>query len=522
MVISEDITPPVPDIDYTFNQEIDCNNASIILDATGSAPFGVLDFEWETSNGVILSGGSTPNPEFGQAGTYVLTITNTENGCTNSQSIEIIANLEVPTALINTPQLLTCITDEIGLDATSSSMGNFTYSWSSNPAGGIVSGGNTLQPTINQAGSYQLTVFNNDNGCQNTAEIEVLEDTTPPNAVAATEEEFDCITESITLSGEGSSVGNEFTYQWSGNGTIDNETSLSPTIYQAGVYSLQVTNTENGCSESTSIEVMENEDMPTAMEIISNDPLCYGQTGDLAVISITGGEGPYLYSIDGGVNYSATNVFPNLSSGTYEVLIQDVNGCELEEVITINAVDLLTVQLPVEVTLELGQNYQIEAVTNIDTSQIAEIIWSPTENLSCTNCLNPRLDTIQDEIQYRLTIINENGCQASAQILLRVDKTREVYIPNAFSPGNADGQNDRFIIYANNDKIKQVNTFRIYDRWGEQVYLAENFQPNDPAYGWRGTFNDEQLNPAVFVYFAEIEFIDGVKIIYKGDVTILE
>ena len=225
VVITEDITPPVPDINYTSNQEIDCNNSTIILDATGSAPFGVLDFEWETSNGVILSGGSTSNPEFGQAGTYVLTITNTENGCTNSQSIEITANLEIPTVLINTPQILTCITDEIELDATNSSTGNFSYSWSSNPSGGIISGENTLQPTINQPGIYELTVFNNENGCENTAEIEVLENTAPPIAMADTEEEFDCITESITLSGEGSSIGSEFIYQWSGNGTIDNETA---------------------------------------------------------------------------------------------------------------------------------------------------------------------------------------------------------------------------------------------------------------------------------------------------------
>ena len=262
--------------------------------------------------------------------------------------------------------------------------------------------------------------------------------------------------------------------------------------------------------------------MPTAMEIISNDPLCFGQTGDLAIVSITGGEGPYLYSIDGGENYGSSNLFGNLSPGTYDVLIQDVNGCELEESIIIEAAEQFTLQLAPEVTVEMGQNYQIEAITNFDTSQIEQIIWSPTTNLSCTNCLNPRVDTILNQIQYSLTLINENGCVASAQITLRVDKTRQVYIPNAFSPGNADGQNDRFMIYANNDKIKQVNTFKIFDRWGEEVFLAENFQPNDPAYGWRGTFNDEQLNPAVFVYFAEIEFIDGVKIIYKGDVTILE
>jgi len=36
-----------------------------------------------------------------------------------------------------------------------------------------------------------------------------------------------------------------------------------------------------------------------------------------------------------------------------------------------------------------------------------------------------------------------------------------------------------------------------------------------------GMFRGEELNPAVFVYLAEIEFIDGEVILYKGDVTLM-
>ena len=78
------------------------------------------------------------------------------------------------------------------------------------------------------------------------------------------------------------------------------------------------------------------------------------------------------------------------------------------------------------------------------------------------------------------------------------------------------------MIYANTAKVKQVNTFQIYDRWGELVFSAKNFLPNNPAFGWGGRLNGQQLNPAVFVYFAEIEFIDGSSEIFKGDVTLIE
>ena len=104
---------------------------------------------------------------------------------------------------------------------------------------------------------------------------------------------------------------------------------------------------------------------------------------------------------------------------------------------------------------------------------------------------------------------------------LTVNTTKEVYIPNAFSP-NEDGYNELFMIYGNTAQIEQVNTFQIYDRWGELVFLAKNFMPNDPAFGWDGRFNNKKLNPAVFVYFAEIEFIDGNTIMFEGDVTLVK
>ena len=104
-------------------------------------------------------------------------------------------------------------------------------------------------------------------------------------------------------------------------------------------------------------------------------------------------------------------------------------------------------------------------------------------------------------------------------VLIQVDKVRKIYIPNAFSP-NGDGVNDYFMIYSG-PGISQVLSFKIYDRWGEQLFQQLNFQPNDRAYGWDGTFKGQNMNNAVFVYVAEVAFIDGVKILYSGDVTLL-
>ena len=119
-----------------------------------------------------------------------------------------------------------------------------------------------------------------------------------------------------------------------------------------------------------------------------------------------------------------------------------------------------------------------------------------------------------------MTIINESGCVTEDDIQVRVNKDRLIYIPNIFTP-NDDGFNDFFMIYGGRG-VELVRSFRVFNRWGEIVFEAENFDPKTPSteYGWDGMFRQERMNPAVFVYVAEVIFIDGRVELYKGDVTL--
>ena len=251
VIVLEDVTPPVASINTGSSTDLDCNNSSTVLDGTGSSPANQLTFEWTTIDGNILSGNETPNPEVNAQGTYILIITNLINGCTDSEPIFINQDITPPVAFINTPQVLTCDLTEMELDATgSSSNGNFNYSWTSNPVEGIISGETTLQPTIDQPGTFIITVFDEDNGCESNAEIIVSQNITPPTAAANVDDQFDCVTESLNLDGTGSSTGPTFTYSWTGNGAIDNASSLAPTVYEPGVYTILVTDVENGMYSS--------------------------------------------------------------------------------------------------------------------------------------------------------------------------------------------------------------------------------------------------------------------------------
>jgi len=96
---------------------------------------------------------------------------------------------------------------------------------------------------------------------------------------------------------------------------------------------------------------------------------------------------------------------------------------------------------------------------------------------------------------------------------------QDVYIPNVFSP-NGDSIND--LIFINGGPgIERISSFSIFDRWGNEVYLANDFQPNDAAIAWDGKLDGDYLNPGVYAYRAIIIFKDGNSVVRYGDITLI-
>jgi gliding motility-associated-like protein len=83
------------------------------------------------------------------------------------------------------------------------------------------------------------------------------------------------------------------------------------------------------------------------------------------------------------------------------------------------------------------------------------------------------------------------------------------------------GVNDVFYIFGNAHQIANIKKLQIFNRWGDFIYEATDLMPNDPTKGWNGRFKDVTVNPGVFVYTAEVEYIDGVVEVVTGDVTVV-
>jgi len=161
----------------------------------------------------------------------------------------------------------------------------------------------------------------------------------------------------------------------------------------------------------------------------------------------------------------------------------------------------------------------LEAQISIPLSGVDSLWWTNLpDSVACPQCLAQPV-VPEKTTTYRIHIIDTNGCTAMDRVTVVVTSERPFYVPTAFSP-NGDGTNDRFLLYAG-PEVAKVQHFRIFDRWGNLVFYQKDFVPSDPQFGWDGSFDGQPMNPALFVWQAELEFVDGSGKVFYGEVTLV-
>jgi gliding motility-associated-like protein len=494
---------------------LDCRIDEIILagEIKGSGNANTI---WLDQNGVIYSGGTVL--QIDDPGTYWFAIVDTVTFCTDTASIVINQDQLYPPLFIDPPATLTCAIGSVTLTG-GSPINGISFRWATVIGNDTTYLSNGTSVAVTQPGTYRLFGYDPVNGCNNSLSIIVVADKTFPTANAGPPFNIDCYGETLTINGSAIGGTGTLNYSWttSGGVIVSGGNTPTPTISEPGTYTLLVTATGNGCSDTDAVVIAPNE--PVALATVDN-PACFGYKGSILVDTVLGAKPPLQYTLTGGPHLQSGNLFSNLSAGDYSIFIVDANGCETSVDVTVIQPDEFIVTVDPQVTIELGDSYQVDATVNVPPSEIAQITWTPPTWLSCDTCLSTRIDTPLHTQLYRILVVTKEGCRDDAPLLLRVNKSVDVYIPNIFSP-NDDGENDWFTVYADLKGVKQVKQFQIFDRWGDQVFQRENFQPNDPTLGWDGRYRGQEMNPAVFVYYAIVEFIDGQEVLFKGDVTLM-
>lgn len=514
VMVTQDIAPPVFSLDPAA--ALTCIDTLRGLQAEDLGPG--FSYAWASADGNIVAGVNSFSPTVDASGTYTLTVTNTTNFCSTADSLTVVEDTEAPELTITPPATLTCAVRSINLlGQTNLDPSTGGIAWSTSD-GLIASGASTLSPSITAPGTYRLLLTDPANGCTATNEVTVTENVVLPVIDLAATVDLGCTEDDFTLraSATGSGV---LAYAWSTNsGTIvAGGTTTSPQINGIGDYTLMVTDTENGCRDSA--VVFADQNLLLDFAFTQREPSCELLDGTLQFGAVDGGTQPFSYSIDGGANFRTDPVFQGLVSDNYVLVVRDANGCEVERGTSIVPAPEFELAVSENAVIDFGDFFQIDARINFPLDQVDTIIWTPSLGLDCTNCLNPRAAP-QETQSYRLRVETVDGCVAEEFLTIIVNEENPVYFPTAFSP-NGDGINDTFIPFASLNRVARITSMQLFDRWGESVFFNEDFAPNDALAGWDGTLNGKPLNPQVLVYAVEVEFLNGERRLFKGDVALL-
>ncbi len=363
------------------------------------------------------------------------------------------------------------------------------------------------------AGNYTVEV-SSVNGYSTTGTATIVQLTPPELWVEVSSDysgyDISCVGSEDGSAQAGSTGGVQpYSYVWSTGDTGSGIEQLGP-----GVYTVTVTDA-NDCTDTGTVTLTEPTDVEVTLTV--SQPDCFGRDAGTIIVNATGGAPPYQYSLNGGP-LQTSNTFTNLPADIYTLDVYDANDCGQMEAIAIQAVVEVDVELGGNVTILLGDSATIEAIVNVPYDSLASLVWMPPGDPECPTC---PVQTYAPLITTALSIsvIADNGCRDEDNALLIVDRRRFIYAPTAFAPES--NENNLFRLFAKPGTVHSIKAFQVYDRWGEPVHVAVDVDPYDLSKGWDGLFRGEKLNPGVYVWYAEIEFLDGVVELFKGDVTLL-
>ncbi|MBP6810568.1 MAG: hypothetical protein KA138_03580, partial [Saprospiraceae bacterium] len=329
VTVVEAVVTESPELSVSaFGGILTCVAPSVVIPTTvngGTSPYIYL---WS-------DGATTAEPTVNSAGSYTVTATDFQ-GCTATAQTTVNQDVNMPTCSVLPPDVLTCVSPVISLDASCGGGSNLTYQWTTT-GGNIISGANSATATVNEPGNYTLVTVNTTNGCTSQSTVAVFQDQNPPTANAGPDMFLTCINPNPQLNGSGSSVGPEFSIIWVGPGISSGHATLTPTVSAQGSYTLLVTNTVNGCTATDEVSVTFLGAIPIADAGPDLGIPCGGGTVTL-LGSGTGGPNQTFLWAGPGINSSNFDLQnPEVNApGTYSLtLTEPLNGCTSTSLTTV-------------------------------------------------------------------------------------------------------------------------------------------------------------------------------------------
>lgn len=304
------VVSTTPQASFTF--EAPACDQPVQFVANGSvAGGGALSSSWNFGTGAspTVSQQNTVNVSFGGPGTYPVTLTQSNSaGCSST----ITQNITVPpcTFSVRITGDTICVVECFTLQAeTSFGNGPFQYVWSTGASG------SSINVCPSQTTIYQVTVTDSQgNVSTDTAQVTIA----PAIQFNPNIQQVDCHganNGSIQLNPSGFGP---FNLNWSNNQSGNTINQLSP-----GNYSVNATD-RFGCPASALFTITQPDAI--SISVSTSNATCAMDNGTAQVLVLSGGQGPFTFSINSGA-FGSSQSFGGLAAGTHQLTVRDANGC---------------------------------------------------------------------------------------------------------------------------------------------------------------------------------------------------
>ncbi len=311
--------PVIADVATTDITDCNGNDGTISITING----GTAPYEYSISNGMSYQFDN----DFANlsAGIYNVVIRDA-NGCVELQVVEVLGPSDEP-------EITNLAITDANCGATDGAI-EITVNEVSPPYEYSIDGGTTFQASNTftglSGGIYDVVIVDAD-GCQTTDQVTV-NSANAPEITNIDVTNASCGEADGSISIDATAGTTPYTYSIDGGTTFQSAATF--TGLDSDTYDIVVLDGA-GCEVFDQVSIVDA-GMVLIDDVQIDDALCDGGNGQITVVA-SGGAMPYGYSIDNGQNFQSSNIFNGLTSGAYNIVVQDVNGCEATQTLNITS-----------------------------------------------------------------------------------------------------------------------------------------------------------------------------------------
>ncbi|OIN55922.1 T9SS type B sorting domain-containing protein [Arsenicibacter rosenii] len=280
---------------------------------------------------------------------------------------------------------------------------------------------------------------------------------------------------------------------------------------QHGDYTIYLKNA-NGCKYSKNI-IINSSSAPEIISVIENGTSCNLTNGSIT-INASGGKGTLTFS-NNGKYFTYSNIFNNLKSGYYNIVVKDSLNCMDNKPVQITSSSSPKISF---IKAEPATCGMADGKLIIEAdSGVAPLLYS-IDNINFIPASNFDFLTSGD---YEVYVKDSKNCISSQKITVKSNCINTIYIPTAFSP-NDDGINDFLPIFFPDNTIK-IKHFEVFNRWGTSVFnIPEGVIIKSGEKLWNGEYKNATIvTQGVYNYILSIEFNSGEIHTYRNSILVV-